>query len=90
MKMSVIGIPSIRICPDETSVMRIRALIMVDLPEPVLPTMPTFSPALMVTLKFSMMFGRSSRYLMEAFLNYIYPCLMTGFSSSSLSDQSLQ
>jgi hypothetical protein len=29
------------------------------------------------------MFGRSSRYLIEAFLNSMSPCKITGFSSSS-------
>lgn len=76
-----------RMLPYDISVMRIKAFIIVDFPDPVLPTIPTFSPALMTRLKSLTMLGRSSRYLSEVCLNYIIPLFIVGLKAYSTSDQ---
>lgn len=71
--MSKIGEESIRIVPDEIYVIPSKVLMMVVFPAPVLPTIPIFSPGLMLQLIPLRTSGRSFLYLAFRFLNSIAP-----------------
>jgi hypothetical protein len=62
----LIKIPSINKCPFETKAILRSALIMVVLPDPDLPAIPIFYPALILIVMFSNTFGKSYLYLMQA------------------------
>lgn len=65
--------PSNVILPPQISTILVKALARVDLPAPVLPTIPTFSPPLMLTL--SPLITRSDFlvYLSSTFSHLIAP-----------------
>ena len=65
--------PSNRMLPSAGSMILSKQLRRVDLPAPVLPTIPTFSPSLILRLIFLRMMGRSLRYLAEKFWNSMAP-----------------
>ena len=56
-------------CPSTGSTNLVSTLKMVDLPAPVRPTIPTFSPSLILKETSLSAKGRSLRYLRLTFLN---------------------
>ena len=60
---------------------------MVDLPAPVLPTTPTFSPAFILKVRFLRERGRSILYLALMFLNSMSPRCMMVLCPYSIGDQ---
>mmetsp|Transcript_37012 Transcript_37012/g.36614 ORF Transcript_37012/g.36614 Transcript_37012/m.36614 type:complete len:227 (-) Transcript_37012:3136-3816(-) len=81
--------PSISIDPLSASMILQRAKHKVLLPAPVLPTIPTFSPALMLRLIFLRTTSVSSRYLREKSLNSTRPLLIHCSPFSSFGTGSL-
>lgn len=65
----VSGMSSNKISPSHISVNYKRVLRMVDFPEPVLPTTPTFSPSLITNCKPFNTLSNSFLYLTDTFLN---------------------
>ena len=84
------GWPSINSCPLESWVTLNKVLIIELLPAPVLPTIPIFSPALILTVISLSTSGKSSRYLDDIFLNSISPLVITCWYPSYLADHLLQ
>lgn len=68
--------------PEQGSTILIRQFNNVDLPAPVRPTMPIFSPDLILNDISLRMIGRSDLYLVENLSNSIYPDLIVSTSSS--------
>lgn len=69
--------PSMRIFPEEHSKIRSKQLIIVDLPAPVRPTIPIFSPLLIFKFKPLRTKGNSGLYLTFVSTNYISPLVIT-------------
>ncbi len=88
--ISVSYLPSINIYPSLIYVIYKRVFNIVDFPEPVRPTTPTFYPFSITTFRELMTFGRSGRYLTDTFLNYILPDLNISPDFSYSSFHSLQ
>ena len=65
--------PLINICPEYASTIRHRARHIVLLPAPVLPTIPTFSPAFTSNVKSFRTSSVSGQYLRWKFLNSTVP-----------------
>jgi hypothetical protein len=83
-------LPSIVSSPSVSSVMPISVFSIVLLPDPVRPTMPIFSPLLILQLMFLRTRGRLDRYLTDTCLNSISPEANNGVTSYSYSFQFLQ
>lgn len=62
-------LPSTKISPPTISVTLNRVLIIVVLPAPVRPTIPTFYPFFIVQFKLFKTIGRSFLYLTQVYLN---------------------
>lgn len=88
--ISEILLPSINNSPSVTSVMPIIVFRIVVLPDPVLPTIPIFSPLFILQVIFLRTLGRLTRYLTETCLNSISPEENKGSICYYSSFQSLQ
>lgn len=66
--------PSMNTAPSKKETIRQRIWMILDFPDPVLPTIPIFSPGLVSKLTFFRAYGHDDLYFKLTLTNVITPC----------------